>query len=85
MKSHFDRVLDGHFDADFFPQLPRERVARILARLDLASGKFPCARQMRAFFALGEQDAPAFDEHSRRDDHWKSLLNRLDHGSARQT
>jgi len=46
------------FDAEFFSQLPSERDAMILARLHLASGKFPLERVFCIALTLANQNLP---------------------------
>ena len=45
------------FDTELLAQLATQRVARLLARLELAAGKFPTARHVLAGWTLRDQHA----------------------------
>ena len=62
-----DQLAHGHLALQLFGDLPRERIARSLAGLDLAAGELPHAGQSPAGSALGAQNK-AFANYDGTDD-----------------
>jgi len=62
VKRDVDDLLYDRLDAELFVHFANQRVPRVLAWLDLASGKLPGACQVRARFPLCQKHAAVLEE-----------------------